>query len=91
MEQTISELATIRETIKKLLNELQLEAYLFEVEPKKNLWLLTLECAINGGWERVQLKANKDYLLHGSDDVVLHQLLIEEWRDVLSACKSKND
>ena len=90
MKQSITELAEIREVIAKLLDELQLEAYLFEIEPSgEEQWQLTVECAIKDGWETVKLKANKDYFLHGADDAVFHQLLIDEWREALSACKVK--
>ena len=89
MNQSITELAEIRESVSRLLDELQLEAYLFEIEPQEEQWQLTVECAINEGWETVKLKANKDYFLHGTDDAIVHQLLIDEWRESLSACKVK--
>ena len=90
MKQSITELAEIREVVTKLLDELQLEAYLFEIEPQEGQWELTVECAINEGWETVKLKANKEYLQHGTDNAVFHQLLIDEWRQALIACKVKN-
>jgi hypothetical protein len=89
MNQSIAELAGIRETVSKLLDELQLEAYLFEIEPQEGQWQLTVECAIDEGWETVKLKANKNYFQHGADDAVFHQLLLDEWRETLSACKVK--
>jgi hypothetical protein len=89
MKQSITELAEVREVVKKLLDELQLDAYLFEVEPLEGLWELNVECAIADGWETVKLKVNKDYFQHGADDAVFHQLLIDEWREALSACKVK--
>ena len=89
MKQSITELAEIREVVAKILDELQLEAYLFEVEPQEEQWQLTVECAIDQGWETVTLKANKDYFQHGADDAVIHQLLIDEWREALSDCKVK--
>jgi hypothetical protein len=89
MNLSITELAKIREAISKLLDELQLEAYVFDVEPKEEQWQLTVECAIDEGWQTVTLKANKDYFQYGADDAVIHQLLIDEWREALSACKVK--
>ncbi|MEJ2141755.1 MAG: hypothetical protein P8Y24_05270 [Gammaproteobacteria bacterium] len=84
-----AELAEIREVTSKLLDELQLEAYLFEVEPRDELWELNVECAIDNGWETFKLKVNKDYFQHADDDAVFHHLLINEWREALSACKVK--
>lgn len=89
MNLSITELAKIRKAISKLLDELQLEAYVFDVEPKEGQWQLTVECAIDEGWQTVTLKANKDYFQYGADDAVFHQLLIDEWREALSTCKVK--
>lgn len=86
---SISELANVREVAIRLLDELHLDAYLFEVEPIEGLWELTVECAIDNGWETIKLKINKDYFQHGADDAVFHQLLIDEWREALSTCKVK--
>jgi len=90
MSQSFTHLAEIRESVTRLLDELQLEDYLFDIEPKEGLWELTVECAIKEGWETVKLKANKEYFQHGADDALLHQLLLDEWREALSACKVKS-
>ena len=87
MAHSITNLTATRVTVAKLLDELQLEAYLFEIEPQEGQWQLTVECAIDEGWETVKLKANKDYFQHGADDALFHQLLIDGWREALSACK----
>lgn len=89
MALSTTELAEIREVVSKLLDELAIEAYLFEVEPCEDLWELNVECAIDHGWERIRLKVKKDYFQHGADDAVFHRLLIDEWREALSACKVK--
>ena len=89
MNQSITELASIREVVSKLLDELELEAYLYAIEPQEGQWQLTVECAIDEGWEMVKLRANKDYFQHGEDDAICHQLLLDEWREALSACKVK--
>ena len=88
MNTSITELAKIREVVSKLLDELHPEAYVFDIEPQEGHWQLNIECAIDNGWESISLKANKDYLQHG-DDAVIHQLLLDEWREALSACKIK--
>lgn len=90
MKQSIAEIARVREVATRLLDELQLDAYLFKVEPAEDgLWELAVECAIDNGWERIKLKVNNEYFQHGADDEVFHQLLMDEWRDALSACKVK--
>jgi len=86
MNQSITELARIREVVAKLLDELELEAYLYAIEPQEGQWQLTVECDIDKGWEMIKLRANKDYFQHGEDDAVFHQLLLDEWREALSSC-----
>ena len=90
MKLSIVELARIREAVTKLLDELQLDAYVFDIEPREGQWQLNIECAIDDGWESISLTANKDYFQHGADDAVFHQLLLDEWRESLSACKVKH-
>jgi hypothetical protein len=90
MPLSINELAQIRQTVTGILDELQLDAYLFEVEPQEGQWEIKVECAIAEGWETVRLTAKKEYLQRGSDDAVIHELLLDEWREALSACKLKH-
>lgn len=89
MTQLIIELAETRETVKKLLNELQIETYLFETEPKDNQWEFIIECALEDGWETVKLKADKTYFKMCTDDALSHQRLLDDWKKALSDCKIK--
>ena len=90
MTLSITELAEIREVVSKLLDQLGLEAYLFEVEPKEDQWEINVECAVgDDNWETVQLTAKKDVLYHGADDAVMHEALLDNWGEALSACLKK--
>jgi hypothetical protein len=89
MEFSVEELATMRLTVTALLDELQLEAYLFDIEPKPGQWDIKVECAIANGWGSYQLTADTDYLLHGQNDAVARAVLLDNWRDSLAACKIK--
>lgn len=53
MTLSIAELARAREATTELLDELGLDAYLFEVEPRDGQWQLKVDCAIaaEGAWE----------------------------------------
>ena len=46
------EIAKARDTANKILDELLLDAYVFELEPRDDVWELTIECAcdVDGGW-----------------------------------------
>jgi hypothetical protein len=91
MNVSMNELAEVREVVGKLLDQLVLDAYLFEVEPKEDLWEIKVECAVGKeSWETVRLTAKKDILLHGANDAVMHQVLLDNWNEALSACVKKN-
>ena len=90
MSLSIMELKQARDTIATLLDELKLDAYLFEVEPREGQWEINIECALDEGWERFKLSASEEYLIHGKDDAVLHEFLLEVWRDALRECKLKD-
>lgn len=92
MTLSMNELVQIREAVSKILAELNLDAYLFEVEPKEDQWEIHVECAVEGEcWETVRLTAKKDVLLHGADDTVMHQLLVDNWTEALCNCRKKQN
>ncbi len=80
------ELAQAREIVGRLLDELRLDAYVFEVEPGEEGWEIRVECAVVDGWEACRLQALRSALLKAGDDPALRQGLLEEWAEVLSAC-----
>jgi len=85
-----NELAQAREVVERVLEELRLDAYLFEVEPRPGQWEIRVECAVEGGWETCRLSADKEYLLRGVDDAVVHGVLIDNWREALAACRRRD-
>jgi len=89
MELSTNEVAQMRATVTRLLDELQLAAYLFDIEPAEGQWQIKVECASRGGWATFLLTADKDYLLHGSEDAVAHTVLLDNWRDTLRNCEIK--
>lgn len=86
---SVNELAQVRENLAKILDELNLDAYLYEVEPHEGQWQLSVECATEDGWETVKFSAKEEYLLRGVDDAVIHETLIDSLKEALSACQLK--
>ncbi len=80
------ELANARELVKQILDDLRLDAYLFEVEPGEGELEIKIECAVKEGWETVTIKLEKELLLSGVGDPDARLKLLEQWRDVLSSC-----
>ena len=89
MSLSTSDLANARETARVILEELRLEAYLYEVEPKNDVWELKIECVceIDGGWEMVTIKVPRQMLLDSHDDHSAKQSLLDYWRKKLAGCK----
>lgn len=83
---SVEELARAREVVSELLEELRLDAYLFEVEPRADELEVRVECAIADGWASYRLIAAKEQLLRGVDDATVRQRLLDDWRETLSDC-----
>lgn len=89
MSVSVDELTQARDVVNAIMDELQLDAYIFEVEPRNETWEVIIECAVIEGWERIKLSASREQLLGESEDVVISQSLLSNWREQLSACKRK--
>ncbi|MES0326951.1 MAG: hypothetical protein ABUK13_02060, partial [Gammaproteobacteria bacterium] len=89
MNLSIVELAKARDTAMMILEELQLDAFLYALEPRDDVWELIVECAcqINGGWERIALQVPREMLLGGFDNDTARQRLFEYWKNKLADCK----
>lgn len=89
MSISISELAKARESASNILEELQLDTYLYEVEPRDETWELRIECAceVDGGWETIMIQVPKRMLLDSFDDEKAKQDLFEFWKRKLVGCK----
>lgn len=89
MTVTTEELVMARETANAILEELGLDAYLFEVEPKNAHYELKVECACetDGGWVSITLNVPKEKMLTGFDDLEIKRPLFEYWDKKLAACK----
>lgn len=83
------DLAKARETASTLLEEMQLDAFIYEVEPRDDIWELTIECAcdIDGVWETITLKVPKSLLLDSFDNEKARQDLLTYWKKMLADCK----
>ncbi len=83
------DLAKARETANTILEDMRLDAYLFEVEPRNENWELTIECAceIDGGWKRITLRVPKKVLLQSYVDEDVKRDLFNYWEKQLVDCK----
>ena len=91
MSLTTVEIAKARDVASKILDELLLDAYIFELEPRDDVWELTVECAcdIDGGWESITLQIPRKILLDSFDNETAKERLFEYWKKMLAGCKSR--
>ena len=80
-------MAVARNAAATLLEELGVEAYLYSIEPGKDGWEITIECALAEGWEQVTMTTSLQQLEAAHTDEAIRLSLIQEWRNRLSACK----
>jgi hypothetical protein len=82
-----AELEQAREATSALLEKLGLDAYLFAIEPRESGWELTVECAVEEGWEAVLLPVDIQSLLASRTDADARARLLQTWGPKLAACR----
>ena len=89
MAATTHELASARELIQDLLDELGLDAYIFEVEPRGQAWELRLECANdnNGSWTTISMQLSPEQLYAAFDSVPARESLRDMIQHEVNTCK----
>lgn len=89
MSLSIRELAKARESANHILDEIQLDAYIYEIEPRDENWELKVECAceINGGWQTIVIQVPRKMLLDSFDDETAKRQLFEYWKNKFADCK----
>lgn len=91
MRGSAEELRRAREATEGLLEEMGLAAYLYEVGPSENGWMVRVECAVANGWQVVELPAAKEDLLSAPSDARVRARLLQEWGEELGPCRRLGD
>ena len=90
MAMTSSDLIQARVLIGEILDELELDAYLFEIEPREGPWELKVECAVDEGWGSYRITLDDHQLLAGFSDGSARRALREQCRQSLAACRKNS-
>lgn len=77
---TTDELVAAKEAVARLLDELRLAAYLFEVEPREGDWEVRIECELEDGWRITHLDIAKDDILASARDPLMRASLLRTLR-----------
>jgi len=83
MTATSIDLIRAREVIDSVLEQLDVDAYLFEIEPKEGQWELKVECAIDEGWGSFTLALDNPLIKSEAEQ----GKLLEQCHTALAACK----
>jgi hypothetical protein len=78
-----TDLIHAREAIERVLKQLDVDAYLFEIEPKAEQWELKVECAVDQGWGSFTLELNEPLPETENEQAAL----LDRCRSELASCK----
>lgn len=82
------ELARTREVVSAMLEQLGLETYLFEVEPREGLWELRVECATAAGeWQSIAIPLDHTELTASLSDDAARKSVLARLAAHVAACK----
>ena len=79
--------ARARETVARLLDDMGLDAYLFELEPGDGDWQLHLECAARDGWSRLTVGLDAEAVEQAAEDAAAFARLRARCEGACGACK----
>lgn len=81
------DLIEAKEATAELLEQLGLDAYIFEVEPCEGPWEVHIECAHSGGWQTIAIAVEREQLVASRSDQADRDALLKDWRERLSECR----
>lgn len=87
MATTSSDFIQARLLIDRILEELEIDAYLFEIEPQDGQWELKVECAVDEGWGTYRIALDGQQLHAGFNGESARKALQEQCRQSLGACR----
>lgn len=83
---SISGFVAAREATERLLHELGLRNYLFDVEPLDDGWEVRLECQSPEGWKTMRMTIAGQLLEQSRDDSATRSQLLAAFRSHFGAC-----
>ncbi len=87
MTTTSSDFIQARLLIDEILDELGIDAYLFEIEPHDGQWQLKVECAVDEGWGSFSVALDETKVYAGFNGDTARNEIKEQCRQSLIACR----
>jgi len=84
------DIRSARQAVERLLDELGVRAFVYTVEQKEAGWVLSVECATDGGWQAVALALDPAELNASLTDPAVRAKLCADWAPHLRACAGEH-
>lgn len=88
MEWTIRTFVAARDAAERVLEELGLGTYLFEVEPREDGWEVRVECQGREGWKVTRVPVERETLERSLHDGRVRARLLEAFRERIGTCSA---
>lgn len=75
-----------RRAVEKVLDEMGVHGFLYTVEQKEEGWMLSVECALDGGWQAASWRVDPAELSASLEDPAMRAKLRANWEPRLRAC-----
>ncbi len=82
------DIRSARAAVERVLEELGVRGFVYTVEQREAGWVLTIECATDGGWQAVALAVDPAELNASLSDPAVRAKLRADWAPHLRACAS---
>jgi hypothetical protein len=86
MEWTIRTFVEARTATERVLEQLGLGSYLFDVEPRDDGWEVKIECQGREGWKVTRVAVDRDALERSLHDGAARERLLATFRDRIGDC-----
>jgi hypothetical protein len=83
-----SDIRNAREAVVRILDELGMRAFVYTVEPKEHGWVLSIDCAVDGGWQTAALPVDATELRASLDDASVRDKLRVQWSRIIAPAQS---
>jgi hypothetical protein len=75
-----------RLAVERVLDEMGVRGFVYTVEQKEGGWMLSVECAMDGGWQSASWGVDPAELSASLGDASLREKLRADWETRLRAC-----
>ena len=75
-----------RSAVERVIEELGVRAFVFTVEQREGGWVLSVECATDGGWQALSWRVDPAELSASLRDPAVRAKLRADWAPHLRAC-----